>query len=205
MVREIFQMKLSGLSARKITERLNERGIPSPAQYALNHKRGMDWRRLNQKSAWNSSKVVAILKDERYAGNMVSLRRTLNGIYGRDTAIEKEEWVRVEGTHEAIISYEDFLRTQETFLVYHKSQPKTIQRYNAFRCAHCGRKLSYSRDRKKFICRYGESNPAAECYRAAYPAEVLKDAVLTSLKWHFDRFVAWEQLQVEGERRIREV
>ncbi len=204
VVREIFQMKLSGLSARKITERLNERGIPSPAQYALNHRRGMDWRRVNQKSAWDSSKVVAILKDERYAGNMVSLRRTLNGIYGRDTAIEKEEWVRVEGTHEAIISYEDFLRTQETFLVYHKSQPKTIQRYNAFRCAHCGRRLSYSRDRKKLICRYGESNPAAECYQAAYPAEVLKNAVLTSLKWHFDSFVAWEQLQAEGERRMRE-
>ncbi|MCD7838812.1 MAG: recombinase family protein, partial [Clostridiales bacterium] len=79
VVREIFQMKRSGLSARKITESLNERGIPSPAQYALNHKRGMDWRRVNQKSAWDSSKVVAILKDERYAGNVVSLRRTLNG------------------------------------------------------------------------------------------------------------------------------
>ncbi len=204
VVREIFQTKLSGLSARKITESLNEREIPSPAQYALNHKRGMDWRRVNQLSAWDSSKVVAILKDERYAGNMVSLRRTLNGIYGRDTAIEKETWVRVEGAHEAIISYEEFLRTQETFPVCRKSQPKTNQRYNAFRCARCGRKLSYSRDRKKFICRYGESNPAAECYRAAYPAEVLKHTVLTSLKWHFDRFVSWEQFQAAGERRLRE-
>ena len=45
VVREIFQMKIAGMSAKKITENLNARQIPSPAQYALNHKRGMDWRK----------------------------------------------------------------------------------------------------------------------------------------------------------------
>ena len=40
VVREIFQMKIAGMSAKKITENLNARQIPSPAQYALNHKRG---------------------------------------------------------------------------------------------------------------------------------------------------------------------
>lgn len=201
VVREIFRLKLSGLSGKKITETLNARGIPSPAQHALNHKRGMDWRRVNQKAAWDSTKVLAILRDERYAGNMVSLRRTLNGIYGADTPVEQNEWVRVEHTHEAIISYEDFVRTQATFLKYQKGQPKNIQKYNAFVCAHCGRRLSYSRDRKKLICRYGESNPAAECYKAAYPEPELKGAVLDSLKWHFEQFVKWEQLQAQAQRQ----
>ena len=77
VVREIFRLRLSGFSGKKIASILNERAIPSPAQYALNHKRGMDWRRVNQKTAWDPTKVIAILKDERYAGNMVSLRRTL--------------------------------------------------------------------------------------------------------------------------------
>ena len=63
---------------------------------------------------------------ERPAGNIVSLKRTLKGIYGKDTPIDKEDWVRVENTHEAIVSYEDFLRTQETFKVYQKGQPKEI-------------------------------------------------------------------------------
>ena len=201
VVREIFRLRLSGFSGNKIAAILNERKVPSPAQYALNHKRGMDWRRVNQKTAWDPTKVIAILKDERYAGNMVSLRRMLNGIYGADTPVEKDEWIRVENTHEAIISYEDFIKTQATFLVYRKSQPKVIQKYNAFTCAHCGRKLSYSEDRKKLICRYGETNPMAACYKAAYPDTHLKGAVLESLKWHFEQFVRWEELQVEAEQR----
>ena len=201
VVREIFRLRLSGFSGNKIAAILNERKIPSPAQYALNHKRGMDWRRVNQKTAWDPTKVIAILKDERYAGNMVSLRRMLNGIYGADTPVEKDEWIRVENTHEAIISYEDFIKTQATFLVYRKSQPKVIRKYNAFTCAHCGRKLSYSKDRKKLVCRYGETNPMAACYKAAYPDTHLKGAVLESLKWHFEQFVRWEELQAEAEQR----
>ena len=151
VVRKIFELKLAGLSALKITKMLNESGIPSPAQYALQKKRGMDWRRKNSISGWDSTKVVGILKDERYAGNMVSLKRTLKGVYGKDTPVEKENWIRVENTHEGIVSYEDFLRVQETFKVYQKRQPKEIDRTNAFECAHCGRKLSYSKDRKKLI------------------------------------------------------
>lgn len=195
VIRKIYQLKLAGLSAMKITKMLNESGIPSPAQYALQKKRGMDWRRKNSISGWDSTKVVAILKDERYVGNMVSLKRTLKGIYGKDTSIGKEDWVRVENTHEAIVSYEDFLLTQQTFKVYQKGQPKEIDRTNAFECAHCGRKLSYSRDRKKLICRYGELNPQAVCSKAAYSDAKLREAVMSALQWHFDQFLLWEQLR----------
>ena len=203
VVREIFQMKIAGMSAKKITENLNARQISSPAQYALNHKRGMDWRKVNEKTAWDATKVVAILKDERYAGNMVSLRRTLKGIYGKDTPMDSSDWIRVEGTHEGIVSIEDFQKVQATFLKYEKSQPSTINRYNAFVCGHCGRKLSYSKDRKKLICRYGESNPNASCYKAAYPAEKIRGAVLEALKWHFEQFIDWEEMQERLEKMFR--
>lgn len=179
----------AGLSALKIIKMLNESGVPSPAQYALQKKRGMDWRRENSISGWDSTKVVGILKDERYAGNMVSLKRTLKGIYGKDTPVEKENWIRVENTHEGIVSHEDFLRVQETFKVYQKRQPKEIDRTNAFECAHCGRKLSYSKDRKKRICRYGEVNPQAVCSNAAYSDKKLRGAVMAALQWHFEQFL----------------
>lgn len=195
VVRKIFELKLAGLSAKKITIILNDSGIPSPAQYALQKKRGMDWRRKNSISGWDSTKVIGILKDERYAGNMVSLKRTLKGIYGKDTPVDKESWIRVENTHEGIVSYEDFLRTQETFKTYQKRQPKEIDRTNAFECAHCGRKLSYSKDRKKLICRYGAVNPQAVCSNAAYPNEKLRGAVMAALRWHFEQFLHWEKIQ----------
>ena len=201
---EIFQMKIARMSVKKITEKLNARQIPFPAQYALNHKRGVDWRKVNEKTAWDATKVVAILKDERYAGNMVSLRRTLKGIYGKDTPMDSSDWIRVEGIHEGIVSIEDFQKAQATFLKYKKSQPSTINRYNAFVCGHCGRKLSYSKDRKKLICRYGENNPNASCYKAAYPAEKIRGAVLEALKWHFEQFIDWEEMQERLEKNVQE-
>lgn len=201
IIRKIYQLKLSGLSARKITQMLNEAGILSPAQYAIEKKRGMDWRRKNSASGWDPTKVVAILKDERYTGNMVSMKRTLKGIYGKDTPVEKDDWVRVVNTHEAIVSYEDFLRTQDTFLIYKKGQPETIDRTNAFECAHCGRKMSYSRDRKKLICRYGEVNPQAVCHKAAYSNVGLRGAVMKALKWHFEQFIQWEELRKAQEEK----
>src|SRR5699024_8421424 len=129
---------------------------------------------------------------------------TLKGIYGKDTPMDSSDWIRVESTHEGIVSIEDFQKAQTTFLKYEKSQPSTIKRYNAFVCGHCGRKLSYSKDRKKLICRYGESNPNASCYMAAYPAEKIRGAVLEALKWHFEQFIDWEEMQKRLEKNVQE-
>ena len=123
-------------------------------------------------------------------------------VYGKDTPMDSGDWIRVEGTHEGIVSIEDFRKAQATFLKYKKSQPSTINRYNAFVCGHCGRKLSYSKDRKKLICRYGESNPNASCYKAAYPAEKIRGAVLEALKWHFEQFIDWEEMQERVEKNV---
>ena len=62
--------------------------------------------------------------------------------------------------------------------------------------------MSYSKDRKKLICRYGESNPNASCYKAAYPAEKIRGAVLEALKWHFEQFIDWEEMQERLEKNV---
>ena len=106
------------------------------------------------------------------------------------------------GNPETITS-ETIAKWYTAFLEYEKSQPSTINRYNAFVCGHCGRKLSYSKDRKKLICRYGESNPNASCYKAAYPAGKIKGAVLEALKWHFEQFIDWEEMQERLEKNVK--
>lgn len=63
--------------------------------------------------------------------------------------------------------------------------------------------MSYSKDRKKLICRYGESNPNASCYKAAYPAEKIRGAVLEALKWHFEQFIDWEEMQERLEKNAK--
>lgn len=190
VVRKIFQLKLDGFSVMEITRILNEKGIPSPAQAALQKKWGKDGRKSDKPSGWNPAKVSDVLKDERYAGNMVSMKRRLKGIYGKATPVAKEKWVRVQNTHEGIVSYEDFLRTQDTFSNHRKRKSGEINRVNVFVCAYCGRKLSYSRDGKKLICRYGKVNPQTICSHAVYSSANLRGAVMAALQWHLKQFLS---------------
>lgn len=193
VVKKIFTMRLEGYSARRITKFLNAKGIPSPAQYAINKGKGMDWRRINELAAWDSAKVMAILRDERYAGNMISLKRRIVGVRGSEQKVPKEDWVRVENTHKGIISMELFLQVQE-LLPEIKKNNQHSQDYNPLVCGCCGRHLSLSRDGKKYICRYGEVNPKAECYDAKFEVRELNDVLWEELQWHFKLFLKMDDL-----------
>ena len=191
VVREIFRLRLSGLSGNKIAAILNEREIPSPAQYALNHKRGMDWRRVNRKTAWEPTKVLAILRDERYAGNMVSLRRTLNGIYGADTPVEKEEWVRVENTHEPIIDKEVFYRVQEQIKSRRRQTKEKATPIFAglVKCADCGWSMRFGTNKTNktpysyYACSYYGQFGKGNCSMHYIRYDVLYQAVLERLQY----------------------
>lgn len=63
--------------------------------------------------AWIIHQVKTILKDETYIGNTVHNKQT-NISYKNKKRTRKppEEWFRVEHTHEAIISKDDFDRVQ---------------------------------------------------------------------------------------------
>lgn len=193
VVRQIFELKLAGMSRLKITEMLNAQGIPSPAQYAINTKTGMDWRKVNEITGWDNSKVIAILKDERYTGVMVSLKRTLKGVYGKDTKIDKKDWLRVEGTHEAIIPPEMFKQVQNIMSNFEKN-PYKINRYNPFTCGLCGRKLSQCSNKTFYYCRYGSVNPEAGCYKVRYETDVLQGIVLEELKLHLKEFTEFQKV-----------
>lgn len=193
VVRQIFELRLAGMSGLKITEMLNAQCIPSPAQYAINTKTGMDWRKVNEITGWDNSKVIAILKDERYTGVMVSLKRTLKGVYGKDTKVDKKDWLRVEGTHEAIVPPEMFKKVQNIMLNFEKSSYK-INRYNPFICGLCGRKLSKCSNKTFYYCRYGSVNPEADCYKARYETDILQGIVLEELKLHLKEFTEFQKI-----------
>ena len=194
----MFLLAYTGKSPRQIADIFSKEHIPTPSVYA-NLNRGM---KSTAYELWCPRTIEEMLTNETYIGNMTQgRRRKINYKSKKEIRTPKEEWIIIENTHEAIVSYEDFAKAQTTFSTYHKSQPKAIQRYNAFTCAHCGRKLSFSKDRKKLLCRYGEVNPSEPCYKAAYPAEQLRGAVLDSLKWHFEQFVRWEQMKDQTDQK----
>lgn len=111
IVHDIFKWKLDGMSQQGIANRLNEMGILSPMEY----KRSLGERyntafKVKQQALWSAVAVRRILTNELYIGVLEQGKRTTPN-YKIKTRVErpKEEWVRVENSHEPIISKELFI------------------------------------------------------------------------------------------------
>ena len=103
VVCRIFSMRAAGMGFHTIAVQLNEEGVPSPGMLYYQRKGKEDPRRVNHK--WASETVRQIVRNEVYIGNMVQ-GKTGTVSYKNKKLISKpeDEWIRVEGTHEAIIS-----------------------------------------------------------------------------------------------------
>ncbi|MCD8015877.1 MAG: recombinase family protein [Lachnospiraceae bacterium] len=191
IVKEIFDLRLSGYNAAKIARLLNARGVPSPAQYAIEHNERRNGREVNpREQGWNSCSISRILRNEKYTGNMVTLRTKTDGIHGKMRTRDKQEWIRVEDTHEAIVSKETFYKVEDMLPKYKK--PYAGRRANVFYCAYCGKRMSRSKNGTYYLCRYGDTNLNVSCYRFRADAPALENVVLQELNSHIQRFVALE-------------
>ncbi len=60
---------------------------------------------IDNKTIWTSAKVIKILRDQRYAGDMVGNVRVRTNIAKTDNIkVDRENWIIVEVTHEGIIT-----------------------------------------------------------------------------------------------------
>lgn len=112
IVRRIFQMYISGVGKNSIAIALNKEGIVCPSEYKkLNGENYKNSHRLESTSYWTYSTINRLLLNEMYAGNMVQGRRNQR-MRSKQRAIDKEDWIIVEKTHEAIIDKETWEKAQ---------------------------------------------------------------------------------------------
>lgn len=110
VVRDIFDMKIAGMSGQGIADRLNALGVPSPFEYKK--AKGFKYATgfvTGVRAEWTAVSVIRILKNELYTGVLTQgVSETPN--YKTKQRVQKpeSEWARVEGTHEPIVSAEDF-------------------------------------------------------------------------------------------------
>ena len=140
IVQRIFERAADGESYRKIAKDLNAEGIASP----LEHKRENGSRlhipgAVLQKSLWSDAAIRQVITNEIYIGNMVSNRYTTDTMHGKSRRTGREEWIIVEGTHEAIITRElwDAAQKRQT---HGFAQPQKTRYLFAglVRCGECG-------------------------------------------------------------------
>ena len=196
IVRRIFSMRATGMGFTGIAAQLNEEGIPSPGMLYYQRRGKADPRRVNHK--WAGETVKHLIRNEVYIGNMVQ-GKTGTVSYKNKKLISKpeDEWIRVEGTHEPIISQEiwdtvqgidqkrvrknaasDGIRSVFTGLVY---------------CAECGFKMRNHTEKftykdgspgrySSFICgNYARSGKSACTIHTIYE-NVLEQIVLEDIR-----------------------
>ena len=153
VVKQIFQWVLEGVSFEKVVILLNEANILTPGVYAK-EKGLISSEKLIGKGYWQTLTIAKILKNEIYTGDMIQGKSTKIG--NKQVRTEKQDWITVKNTHEAIISKEVFQKVQklcEKKTEKSKSQNKIPYAENILKgkvfCKCCGRSLHYYRDKKK--------------------------------------------------------
>ena len=118
IVEKIFELAYHGSGAASIAHRLIEEKVPTSGW--LNYTRYGTFAHIyadapkEKQYDWSIGQVKEILKDETYIGNSIHNKQT-NISYKNKKKIRKpkEEWFRIENTHEPIISKDVFYHVQE--------------------------------------------------------------------------------------------
>lgn len=196
VVRRMFAMRACGLGFRKIAGILNEAGIKPPGDLYYERKGKADPRRVNHR--WADTTVKAILRNEVYTGSMVQGKSgTLSYKNRKLVSKPKKEWIRVEGTHEAVISREVWETAAAVDKKKVRKSPSAAGRCSMFTglvyCADCGFKMRVHTERRRysdgrsrivhsFICgNYARSGKTACSIHMIYE-DTLQELVLTDLR-----------------------
>ena len=193
IVRMIFQRFLAGCSILGIAKELNSLGIPNPSAYK--RSKGLKYRHpAGEKNdgLWPDSSVRRILRNEMYIGNMIQGRNTtISYKIKQCRAVPKEEWIRVEGTHEAIIDPATFQKAQSLFNrnIRKPSEHDEVLLFSGLvRCGHCGRIMSKKTNRHSYgtyhyyRCTTHNRMDTGKCTSQTIRLDRLEQAVLAFLQ-----------------------
>lgn len=203
IVREAFELILQGYSCRKIARIFNEKGYITRSDrkeelgltsYKHNLKTGTEVK----KRMWQGPTIAQMTSMELYTGDYVYNQIKETHIGGRKSErLPKEEWKRIENTHEPIISKEIFLKVQELKKQsrgenFNHRKEVTDEFIPMFKrkvfCKECGNLLYYRGEShqfkkgvyryKSYYCLYCKENKRSNNIKE----QTLEEAVLKRLK-----------------------
>ena len=149
IVRKIFGWYEGGMSANSIAKRLNAMQVMTPGDFKIRDG-CKSFITHDQKSSkirtWAVNTVATILKNEVYIGNMVQGKHKSASYRSKKMVLTDEsEWTVVEGTHEPIISDEQFAIVHERYARRTRVAPEQTHTYifsGLIVCGQCGHTMS---------------------------------------------------------------
>lgn len=186
IVRRIFDMVIDGTKRKDIAATLNREGVPTPAVYKKMKGCTRDWYPDGKKAGWNSSMIADVIRDERYAGHMVSHKTAYVGNEGKKRVIlPKDQWIIVRNTHEGIVSDEEFAEANGKMKKFTKLREyKGVDKgaFSVFVCPYCGLRLHAPSYNNKLFCSSGRIRPDTPCAGIAIDKTLAEETVLTIIR-----------------------
>ena len=211
IIERIFDLAAQGYGPNRIVKTFAAEKIPSPSW--LHYQRDGSFANIHggepgeKAYHWTNATVKNILTNEIYIGN--SIHNKQHSISYKNKKMirnPKEEWVRVENTHEAIISPELFRQVQEQIASRHRStKDNNVQIFSGLlKCGGCGRAMSFGRNKTRkgnfysFFCCSGYRQYGAE--RAGCTQHYIRYDTLYA--YVLARIQEWSRLAQSDEDRL---
>ena len=208
VVKKIFKLAVKGLGTTTISKTLNKEKIITPSMYKRDvQKIKCNYRNGNKNTFWNDSMVSIILRNRIYLGEMVQCKyRKISYKIDKRVKNNKEDWIIVKGTHEAIVSYKDFDKVQN----YLDSRAWKVNRDGALsifagkiKCGDCNSFMTRNKTGKPrkdgtpvihYYCSTYTRKSHDLCTRHSTKLEVLEDIVLKTIQKQIKLVINQEQL-----------
>lgn len=186
VVKLIFHSFANGMGKTAIARMLNEKGIPNPTEYK--RRKGMikkvPWHKAG--TLWKYFAIADILGNEMYIGNLIQ------GKYGsvsyktkKNKPIPKEQWIRVEHTHEPIIDKDLWDTVQK--MIQERAKPFSTGEIGLFakkvRCKHCGYIMRSGKGRGRHYLNCSSRHVAKDtCIGSFIYVDKLEEMVLEEIR-----------------------
>lgn len=202
IVKRLFREFASGESGRNIATKLNDEGVDTPAEYYFKQT-GKRATRGDSAGQWGSTTILQLLRNQVYIGDMVQCKRKVSSFKTKKRLVtDPDNWVIVEGTHEAIIDRFTWDSVQRRMMnAKHASSNNTIRtsgkddEVNVFsgiiRCADCGAAMAFNRkvsstgvERRFYRCSRYANSGSKSCSMHSIDADTLEGIILSEIQYH---------------------
>ena len=199
VVKSIYEKFLSGHSILSIARELNKEGVLNPSSYKAS--KGLNCNRSG--ALWCDATVRRILTNEIYIGNLIQKKnQTISHKIHLSKPVSECDRIKVQGTHEAIVSEEDFKKTQSLLKRDTRTSPNmsTLSVFAGFlKCADCGRAMQKRTVKQPYktydyyVCSTHKKLKSA-CTKHQMRADLLEAAVLEALNGYISLAVDFDEV-----------
>lgn len=210
VVKDIFDLYLSGLGFTGIAKHLNNKNIPCPSLYKYQKgiKLNVISNRPREEIKWTTNAIKTILTNEIYLGHLIQGKRTTvsyknHKIRNKD----KSEWIRRENMHQAIISDDTFNRVQ----IAMKERTKPVKNTGIVHnfsgkvfCLECGRYLRKKNNAKGLqylVCSNNRDGYDDCCNKSSMRYDTLEEIVIDAINKRIKKYYDEEILKKEDSKR----